>query len=155
MTKVDRLTERTLRCLVATIILCSAIFGCRYFPESTFQLANDSRLPRWFNLPPGLSRRDVSVTMNYYIRLGGRDATFVLCDKKQHVLAKVNGKLRDAAPLHLKSSSQGDATGYPSFEVITANGVTEIMEHKKMEPIVYIADDPAIWRELVGAQPLR
>ncbi len=154
MTRVDHLTERTLRCLVAAIILCSAIVGCRYFPESTFQLAKDSRLPKWFNLPPGLSRRDVSVTMNYYIKLGGSDATFVLYDNKQHVLAKVNGKVRDAAPLHLKTLSQGDATGYPLFEVVTANGVTEIMEHKKMEPTVYIADDPAIWRELVGARPL-
>ncbi|HEY1502307.1 MAG TPA: hypothetical protein VGF88_22210 [Acidobacteriaceae bacterium] len=154
MTKAGGLTEKTLCCLVAAIILCFAIVGCRYFPESTFQLADDSRLPRWFHLPPGLSRRDVSVTMNYYTKPGGSDATFVLYDQKQHVLAKVNGKVRDAAPLHLKSSSQGDPTGYPLFEVVIANGVTEIMEHKKMEPTVYIVDDPAIWRELVGTQPL-
>jgi hypothetical protein len=154
MTRVDRLTERTLLFLIATILLCSAIVGCRYFPESTFQLANDSRLPRWFNLPAGLSRRDVSVRMTYYTKLGGDDATFVLYDNKQHTLAKVIGKVRDAAPLHLKSSSRGDAAGYPLFEVVTANGVTEIVEYKKMEPKFYMVDDPTIWMELVGAQPL-
>lgn len=154
MTRVDRLTERTVRCLVAAIILCSAMVGCRYFPESTFQLANDSRLPRWFNLPPGLSRRDVSVTMSYYVTPWGRTATFMFHDMKNHTLAKMDGKVRGAEPLHLKTSSRSDASGYPSFEVITANGIREIIEHKKMEPIFYIADDPAIWRELVGAQPL-
>lgn len=30
--------------------IISAIIGCQYFPES-FQLAKDSRLPKWITLP--------------------------------------------------------------------------------------------------------
>jgi hypothetical protein len=153
MTRVDDRIERTLRCLVAVIFLCSAIVGCRYFPESTFQLANDSRLPRWFTLPPGLSRADVSVTMNYYIEPTGRSATFVLHDKENHILGKVTGTLRGSTPLSVKGSSQSGTTDYPSFEVITAQGVSEVIEHKKMEPKFYITEDSAIWRELGVAQP--
>lgn len=153
MTERYGLIKIILCCFVTAIVLCSLIAGCRYFPESTFQLADDSRLPRWFHLPPGLTRRDVSVTVNYYNKLGRNDATFLLYDKQQHVVAKINGTLRDAAPVHLKSSSQRESTGYPLFEVVTANGITEIMEHKKMEPIVYLSDDPTIWRELEGDQP--
>ena len=154
MMKVYGLTKRAMCCLVAAIVLCTTMVGCKYFPEATFQLAKDSRVPRWFKLPPGLSRRDVSVTMSYYIDPQGREATFVLSDQRQHILAKVNGKLQSAEPLHLNSSPQSVATDYPSFEVVTANGVTEIIEHKKMEPTFYITDDPAIRRKVVGAQPL-
>lgn len=153
MTRANGRIGRTLRCLVAVTLLCSAIVGCRYFPESTFQLANDSRLPRWFTLSPGLSRADVSVTMNYYIKPTGRSATFVLHDKENHILGEVTGTLRGSTPVSVKGSSQSGTTDYPSFEVITAQGVSEVIEHKKMEPKFYITDDPAVLRELGCAQP--
>ena len=49
-------------------------------------------------------------------------------------------------------SKRRDASGYPSYEVITVNGVIEIIEHRKLEPIFYITDDLAVLKELgVGA----
>jgi hypothetical protein len=149
MVKVNRRIEKILLVCVALIILSSATIGCEYFPESTFELANESRLPRWFNLPPGLNRSDVSVTLNYYSVPWGNDTIFILHDGKGHVLGKIGGNANNREPLHLKSSP----TGYPLFEVITANGITEIIEHKKMEPIFYITDDPAVWKELMGVEP--
>jgi len=153
MAKVNRHIERILLVCVALTILSSAIIGCEYFPESSFELANESRLPKWFSLPAGLARPDVSVTMNYYVNPWGRDGTFILYDKKKHVLGKISAKLRGEAPLSSNGFPAGPGNDYPSFEVITANGKTEIIEHKKMEPVFYITDDPAIWKTLMRVEP--
>src|SRR5258708_4641864 len=42
-------------------ILCSVLLcSCGFFPESTFELAPSSRLPKWFKPPHGLTREDVT-----------------------------------------------------------------------------------------------
>jgi len=137
---------------VALAIPCYAVAGCKYFPESTFELANDSRLPKWFTLSSGLKRADVSVTMSYYAKPWGRSALFVLQDTKGQT--KVYGKLRGSEPLQLAHPPQGFPHGYPSYEVVAVNGITDIIEHRKMEPVFYVTDDPAVWKELTGVQPL-
>ena len=135
--------------LVALTIPCYAIVGCEYFPESTFELASESRLPKWITVPPGLTRADVSVTMSYYIKPWGSTATFIIQYRNIQTPAKVDGKVKGLEPLHLKHPPQGFAPGYPSYEIITVNGITEIIEHRKMEPVFYITDDPAVWKELM------
>jgi len=138
---------------VALTILCYAMVGCEYFPESTFELASESRLPKWITLPTGLTRVDVSITMNYYVKPWERSATFILRDKKEKIQAKVNGKDKGFEPLQLKNPPPGFDPGYPAYEIITVNGITEIIEHRKMEPIFYITDDPAVWKDLLGQAP--
>lgn len=74
------------------VLLC----GCRFFPESQFELAPDSRLPKWFTLPKNLSREDVTVQMSYYIepckitgnKSGLGCATFELLDIRKTCKAK-------------------------------------------------------------------
>lgn len=88
--------------------------------------------------------------MNYYVKPWGRSATFVLHNGKTR--AKVDGKLKGNEPLQLKNPPQGFPSGYPSYEVITVNGITDIIEHRKMEPFFYVTDDPAVWNELLGAR---
>ena len=136
--------------VVLSAISGSAMIGCQYFPESTFELASESRLPKWFSPPPGLTRADVSITMNYYIKPWGCSATFIMQSGKRQT--KVNGKVRGTEPLHLKNPPQGFPSGYPSYEIVTVNGITDIIEHRKMEPIFYVTDDPAVWNELLGAR---
>lgn len=101
-------------------------------------------MPRWITLPPGLTRIDVSVTMNYYISPVGRDAKFILKDSKGKKLAVITGKEKGLSPLELRNPPQGFDPGYPAYEVIVVGGVTEIIEHRKMEPIFYVNDDPAV-----------
>ena len=132
---------------VAAATLASTITGCEYFPESTFRLANESRLPKWFAIPPGLARADVSITMNYYVKPWGRTATFVLQDSKGKVLKKLYGSDACNKPFKLKNPPQGYPAGYPAYELVKINGTTEIIEHRKMEPIFYISDDAAIEKE--------
>jgi hypothetical protein len=144
--------DRILLVFVALTISGSAIVGCEYFPESTFELASESRLPKWITLPPGLTRADVSITMNNYVNPWGRSATFILQDKKKHILTKVDGKDKGLEPLYLKHPPQGFPPGYPAYEVVTVNGITEIVEYRKPEPIFYVTDDPAVWKELAVGQ---
>ncbi len=34
--------------------------------------------------------------------------------------------------------------GYPAYEVLSFNGVKEVLEFKKPEPLFYVVDDPAL-----------
>ena len=147
MFKIIRRIDKFLLFFVALTILGSAI-GCEWFPESTFELASESRLPKWITLPPELTRADVSVSMSYYVMPWGRSATFILKDTKGRIRTKVNGRTRGLGPNQLKHPPPGFPPGYPAYEVITVNGITDIVEHRKMEPIFYITDDPAVWKEL-------
>ena len=87
--------------------------------------------------------------MDYYVKSSGLIATFMLLDaKKRQKIAGVDGSTEEFEPLKLKNPPSGVPPGYPKYEIITANGITEIIEHRQMEPIFYITDDPAVWSEL-------
>ena len=121
--------------IVVLFISFLPMVGCL---ESTFNLANESRLPRWVTLPPGVTRADVSITLSYYTVLRDNDAKVTLKDRGGKTLAEVWGKMK----CHSSFAS------YPAYEVVIANGVTEVIEHKKMEPVFYITDDLALKKRL-------
>jgi hypothetical protein len=87
--------------------------------------------------------------MNLYDSLWGNDVKFILNDTKGQI-TKVYGKEVDKGPLHLKHPPQGFAPGYPAYNIINVNGITEIVEYRKPEPVFYITDDPIVWKELLG-----
>lgn len=147
MTRVIHRFNRHFMLALVVATVCSSTVGCAYFPESTFKLASESRLPRWITLPPGLPRSEVSITMSYYIKPWASSATFELQDAKGQLLEKVNGKVKCKEPIQLKTTPQGFPAGYPSYQAIVINGVTEIVEHKKMEPRFYVTDDPVVWKQ--------
>jgi hypothetical protein len=64
------------------------MLGCELFPESTFKLASESRLPKWVTLPPGFTRANVSLTMSYYIKPWGSSAQFTLQDANKQIIEK-------------------------------------------------------------------
>jgi hypothetical protein len=148
MPKIISRKNMVLLFLVMLAIAGSVIVLSEWIPESTFELASESRLPKWITLPPGLPRTDVSITMSYYNSPWGNDATFILQDAKGKIRTKLNGKTRGLGPNYLKHPPPGFPPGYPSYSVITVNGITDIIEHRKMEPLFYITDDPAVWKEL-------
>lgn len=129
--------------IISLMLMASSMAGCL---ESSFKLAQDSRLPRWLETPEGMSRDDLVVTMDYYSTFSGAEAVFNLYKKNElFSFKKVVGTPR--GPLRLKNPPSGFPKHYPSYEVITVNGLTDIIEHRKMEPIFYVTDDPAIWKE--------
>jgi hypothetical protein len=80
--------------------------------------------------------------MNYYISPFGDPVNFAMLDPRKQVIAKVSGHL--PAERHLAG-----LTGYPAYEIITINGATEIVEHRRMEPIFYLTDERAVWAALI------
>jgi hypothetical protein len=135
--------------LLLLLCMCVGTFAaCDSFPESTFDLSPDSRLPRWFKIPASLHRGDMTVTMSYYVKPTGRDATFDLYDSKKHKVAQVSGTLSGLEPKRLRRAASDSPAAYPSYEVVTVNGTVEVVEHRRMEPIFYITDDPAVLRAL-------
>jgi hypothetical protein len=131
-------------------LACLVLEGCGRSPESSFSLASESRLPKWFSLSPNQERANVTVTMDYYIDPSGRTATFTLRDASGAVLSKVTGKQLGLEPRQRKAKLFGYPEGYPSYEIITVGGITEIVEHRKMEPVFYVTDDPAVKAELAN-----
>jgi hypothetical protein len=143
------LTQRIKKLLLLGVLLaiaCSTYTGCDFLAESTFSLASDSRLPKWVTLPPGLTRASVSLTLSYYSMPWGVSARFMLQDKKQ-TIEKESGKMRCKRPFQLRSPLEQSPSDYPTYEPITVNGITEIIEHRKMEPIFYVTDDTAVWKQ--------
>ena len=75
--------------LVVVLFVASwAMTGCA---EANWTLANESRLPKGIELPPGLTRKDVSVDMNTYVTLRGPDVKFMVRDSKGKKLEVVKG----------------------------------------------------------------
>lgn len=122
---------------VGVCILACSLTGC---VESTFILANDSKLPQSITIPPGLTRKDISVTLNLYTPLQGADAAFVLKDVKGNSIEEVKGKTRN-----LPQSTD--------LQIVTERGKTETLrlkpykEHQNMEQngravaLFYVIDD--------------
>ncbi len=120
------------------------MLGCA---EATFLLAADSRLPVWVEVPPGLSRQDLSVQMDYYVLPSGREAQFKVRDSRGQQLAEKRGKLTGLEPLKFGASA------YPSYEIITVDGISDVIEHRAMEPLFYVSDDPAVRNQLRVSRP--
>ena len=136
MIEIIRRIDRCL--LIVALSICScAITGC---VESTFTLASESKLPRSMTLPPGLTRTDVSATLNLYAPLRGPDAKLVLTDRRGKRLAEVKGKTEKLTPSMY-------------YHIVTEKGITEIVklkpyrEHENMEQngravaLFYVVDD--------------
>lgn len=161
------------------LLLC----GCRFFPESRFELAPDSRLPKWFTIPTNLSREEVTVQMSYYVQpceiTGNKSglgcATFELWDirkymqgKKQAVITQDGYRyfgLLDAhgqnptmsweivwprrlATVNADIALQRNVQSNPSYVVVNAEGVSEVIEHRFLGDVFYVNEDPAVRAEL-------
>ena len=104
-------------------------------------LPNDSRLPAWFEVPSGANRAQLSVKMDYYVRSSGREAIFTLLDSRGREVDTRHARLRGLEPLTPRGT-------YPVFEIASVNNTVELIEHRRMEPIFYINDDPTVRAKL-------
>ena len=140
--------------IAAVCIFACATTGCI---ESTFNLAKESRLPRGLAIPPGLTRDDVFVTLDFYT-LG--QAKFTLRDKNGKKLTTVTGKTK-GDPINLGPYPPG-----PGYEIVVINGVTEIMEcipyrdnanmvqNGHIVALFNVVDNPALRKELLARRGL-
>jgi hypothetical protein len=131
--------------LAATLLASCAINGCI---ESEFTLADSSRLPKSMTLPPGLTRKDVSVELLLLTPLKGPNAKLILGDRKGKKLSEVRGKWA------------GDAFNFAdgSSELIRLVPCTSDMcfgQDGRVVALFYFMDDWAAWWDLTaGRLPL-
>ena len=130
--------------LALLLTSCLSTLGCA---EGFFEVAPESRLPRWFTLPKGRGRSDVTVTTAGYVGPTGRSSVFKLWDTHGHKLAQVTTVTNGYEPFTFgpRSPHGGfDERSYPLYELETAGGISEVIEHKRMGPVLYINDDPVV-----------
>lgn len=117
---------------VAGFLLATTQSSCGFFPESSFTLSPDSRLPRGITLPSGLIRSDIVIRLDYYIDPSGRRYVVTLQDKEGKKLDEVSGYLGKLV---------GSTAAYPACEWIDLWGYKETVVHLRMEPLFYLMDE--------------
>ena len=99
-----------LRCLSVRLVALAIMINLVGCVESSFNLSDDARLPKWFDIPEGMVREELTVTMDYYVMPSGGKAVFKLFDQNGKRLQKVKGVTRGKYPIELKSPP----SGYPA-----------------------------------------
>ena len=130
--------------IAGVCIFACVVSGCL---ESSFRIASESRLPKWVTLPAGVERADVSLTVSYYTTLRGDSVQFMLQDKNKQTIQKVSGKDRCLKPFQLTNSPGRLPSGYPNYAAVTVDGITEILEQRRPEDVLYVTDDPIVWKQ--------
>ena len=135
--------------VMARLIVVSLVLGLTGCAEGYFDLSAESRLPKWLDLPPGMTRQDVTVTMDTYLFPVEKDV-FTLRDKSGRTINVIKASRLGGydSPKQLKNPPLGFPADYPSYEVLVSHGVVDIIEHRRMEPIFYTTDNPAVWAEI-------
>jgi hypothetical protein len=109
--------------------------------QSIFQLAPESRLPRWFDVS-GYQRNDLTMTITIYSTpIGGSKAKMIIYGPppERKKLIEMAGRER----WHPFSEKDYDKK-YPNYSIITVNGGDEVFEQKQPGDILYITDDPKL-----------
>jgi len=137
--------------IITAIILLLVSLNLSGCLESRFQLSSESRLPKWFAVPDGMSREDLSVQMELYSTFSGGKAVFTLSQNNklfnisEYEITTVEQPSIRSVQLKYSPSNEN---GYPRYKVITINGIRDVIELRKKEPFFYMTDDINVWREL-------
>jgi hypothetical protein len=141
-TAMSRLQSGVALCTVS-LLLCIFSMGCdlRYgVVDAIFQLAPDSRLPRWFDIS-SYSRNDLTMEMTYYSSPFGFKVKMVVYGPapERKALMKKVGTIR----WHPLSAENRD-NKYPNYSIISVDGIEEVVEKRQKGDILYITDDSKI-----------
>lgn len=135
-----------------TLVSVVCLAGCL---ESSFELAPESRLPKWLEPPNDVPRSDLRVTMDYYSTFSGGEYVFKLINRREsHTIKKIKVDISMAPRIQLQPKIQlqklpsESATSYPSYSAVIVKGVADIIEFRRMEPVFYVTDDPVVWKAL-------
>lgn len=134
------------------ILSFSACNPIRGLPEASFDLAPDSRLPRWFLLPTGYRRDDVTVTITYYVPWASiDDAVTELADQRRgQTLVRSTGQRCWHPQIdRITRNEHGgfDRGSRPRYTIIRVADVMEVFDHPEGDSKLRITDDPVIVQE--------
>ena len=130
------------RALLGASVLALTSCGYGLFPEASFPLAAGCRLPRWFQLPEGVSRTSVTLQMDAYLP----QFVFTLSNMRGEKIATVTGKRKGNYPISLTDQAGHRA----SYEVIYVGSLGEAIVYKYGDagPSFCPVDDPYILKAL-------
>lgn len=120
-----------------------------YFPESSFTLSPDSRLPNWFSVPNEYDRKDLTVEIYYYAPWFGKTNLSTILIGPPPTNQKLDKKygVVEWHPIS-KNNLDSGTNRYPSYHIAKVGEIIELVEHKAMEPTFYISDDPELTKSL-------
>lgn len=129
---------RVVMVLIFLWTMASALHGC---VEARFALASESRFPIWFAAAE--TRGQVTLT---YLTPNHSSPDAVLEMKVG------NGKtlsVRGQACWHpiMRTRGSPDRSSYPMYRYLLADGKVEVIEHRQMEPVFWISDNPRFLKE--------
>ena len=136
--------------LLASVLIsaCNPMYG---FIESEFELAADSRLPRWFVVPSGYTRESLGMTITLYfrpfLRYVDKMIIYDLGPGHKELLKKV-GTERWHPCTERQFEEKKTGAVYPNYSIVTVDGIEEIFEQREPGDILYITDDPQLRRTL-------
>ncbi|TAN44454.1 MAG: hypothetical protein EPN22_06600 [Nitrospirae bacterium] len=136
--------KKNINFITVAVIILTFLLSCdpRYgFIESTFRLADESRLPIWFKIPLDYARKDLTMAIIFYSSPAGGNVKMALYGP-----APENKKLMEEIGTnryHPLTEKQNKGT-YPRYIIITVNDIEEVFEHRGRNDIFYITDDPKL-----------
>jgi hypothetical protein len=131
-------------CATLVLSVCVPALGCT---ESSFVLSYNSRLPRWFQ-DAGVARQDAVVTLDYYNTGRSIEARFRLMTRAGRTVATAVGQRRNQFPVTLGPDNGAPTPPWPNYEIITVDGITDVIDQRAPEPIFFVTDDPEVKRRL-------
>ncbi len=136
--------------ICAAVLLVASCHPSRGCAVSEFRLASDSRLPVWFTAPAGVDRSELEVTMTSYSPLfsEARTATLELRTKQGQLVKRVVAEKRGTESLILQPDPGSGPRPYPRFEILTAEGMLDVVVHQRLEPLFRMTDDADVRRRL-------
>ena len=132
--------------LLATIVFSAILSACyapgRGYAESQFDLVLDSRLPKFFDRDGHISPVGYKARVEYY---SSPDSVRVIIRDPSG--RKVFDK-QDKFQWHPFDDKEHPAAQHPNYVVVSFDGVVDILEHRRQEPVVYLTDDKTVWDAL-------
>jgi hypothetical protein len=97
-------------------------------------------------VPDNTPRREVEVTLSYYPApiIGSRRLAVLTVRTRQGYSDQITATLDGMEPKTLVPRIEGELLPYPIYEVLSANGITEVIEHRQRGQTFYISDDPKV-----------
>ena len=76
-----------------------------------------------------------------------------MIDRDGHTIATATGRTREHPRSILKRNRYGgyDQDAYPLWTIVDVKGVIEVIEHRRMEPVFFVSDDPTLTKEASAA----
>jgi len=134
--------SRAFTSIVFLVVLSSCYVPGRGYPESQFDLVLESRLPKFFDPGGHISPVGYKARVEYYS--SPESVRVIIRDPSGH---KVFDK-QDKFSWHPLDDKDHPAAHFPSYVVVSFDGVVDILEKRRAELFLYLTDEKRLWDAL-------